>query len=129
MNRTCDPPKKLFVAFLGINQFDQVGLRFVLVGFITGTPKSSPKVVLWRSQESTLFVAILGINQFCWVGLRYVCWFHDRNTQRLTESCFYGEAGNRTCNPFSGFSGYKPVLPGWIKICVGFIMGTHKGSL
>ena len=42
-----------FVAFLGINQFRRVGLRFVLV-FITDIPKGSPKVVLWRSRESNL---------------------------------------------------------------------------
>ena len=29
---------------------------------------------------------------------------------------------------FCGFPGYKPVPPGWFKICVGFIMGTSKGS-
>ena len=46
-------PTPFFVAFLGINQFCRVGLRFVLV-FITGTPKGSPKVVLWRSRESNL---------------------------------------------------------------------------
>ena len=39
---------KLFVAFLGINQFRRVGLRFV------GTPKGYPKVVLWRSRGSNL---------------------------------------------------------------------------
>ena len=30
--------------------------------------------------------------------------------------------------PFCGFPGYKPVPPGWLKICVGFITGTPKGS-
>ena len=29
---------------------------------------------------------------------------------------------------FCGFPGYKPVPPGWFKVCVGFIMGTPKGS-
>ena len=29
---------------------------------------------------------------------------------------------------FCGFPGYKPVPPGWFKICVGFISGTPKGS-
>ena len=37
-------PYIFFVAFLDINQFHRVGLRFVLV-FITGTPKGSPEVV------------------------------------------------------------------------------------
>ena len=29
---------------------------------------------------------------------------------------------------FCGFPGYKPVLPDWFKICVGFITGTPKVS-
>ena len=29
---------------------------------------------------------------------------------------------------FCGFPGYKPVPPGWFKICVGFKTGTPKGS-
>ena len=92
------------------------------------------------------FVAFLGLNQFCWVGLRYVCWFHDGNTQRLTESGFMEKPGIESATPglqgialipyttaaevetFCGFPGYKPVLPGWFKICVGFITGTPKGS-
>ena len=40
------PWKKTFVAFL-------VGLR-KCVGFKSGTPKGSPRVFLWRSQESNL---------------------------------------------------------------------------
>ena len=45
--------KKLFVAVLGKNQFRLVGLRFVC-WFYAGTPKGSPKVILWRSRESNL---------------------------------------------------------------------------
>ena len=41
------------VAFLGINKYRRVGLR-LCVGFMSGTPKGSPKVVLWRSRESSL---------------------------------------------------------------------------
>ena len=58
----------------------------ICVGFITGTRKGSPKVVLWSSWESnftrhrfipyitaaSFFVAFLGLNQFCQVGLRFV---------------------------------------------------------
>ena len=29
---------------------------------------------------------------------------------------------------FCGFPGYKPVPPGWLNICVGFITGTPEGS-
>ena len=32
------------------------------------------------------------------------------------------------CTIFCGFPGYKPVPPGWFKICVCFITGTPKGS-
>ena len=28
-----------------------------------------------------------------------------------------------------GFPGYKPVPPGWFKICVGFITGTESGFM
>ena len=33
-----------------------------------------------------------------------------------------GPSGPLVC----GFPGYKPVLPGWFKICVDFITGTPK---
>ena len=36
--------------------------------------------------------------------------------------------GSQGKKPFGGFPGYKPVPPGWFKICVGFITGTPKGS-
>ena len=47
-----------------------------------------------------------------------------------------GPHPSRTCKTsllfaqknFCGFPGYKPVPPGWLKICVGFITGTPKGS-
>ena len=29
---------------------------------------------------------------------------------------------------FCGFPWYKPVPPGWFKICVGFMTGTPRGS-
>ena len=81
-------------------------------------------------------MAFLGINQFRWVGLRFVCWFYVGNTQRLTESVFMEKPGIEPATPglqviktFCGFPGYKPVLPGRFKICVGFITRTPKGSL
>ena len=53
---------------------------------------------------------------------------YDGNSRRLSQKWFYGEAGNRTCDPFlfCGFPGYKPVPPGWFKVCVGFITGTPR---
>ena len=73
-----------------------------------------------------------------------MCWFYDGNTQRLTESGFMEKPGIEPATPglqgialihytmvgfsFCGFPGYKPVPPGWFKICVGFITGTPKGS-
>ena len=93
-----------------------------------------------------IFLAFLGLNQFCQVCLRYVCWFHDGNTQRLTQSGFMEKPEIEPATPglqgialipyttaagvktFCGFPGYKPVLLGWFKICVGFITGAPKGS-
>ena len=70
-----------------------------------------------------LFVAFLGTNQFRWVGLRVVCWFNYENTQRVTESGFKEKPGIEGGDPWftrqkSSSPGYKPVLPGWFKICV-----------
>ena len=82
-----------------------------------------------------LFVAFLGINQFRQVDLRFVCWFHDGDTQRLSKSGFMEKPGIEPAIPglqgkktFCCFPGYKPVPPGWFKICVGFITGAPKGS-
>ena len=97
----------------------------------------------WFTRHSTyplhhggfFFVAFLGINRFCQAGLRYICWFHDGNTQRLTESGFMEKPGIKPATPglqgtaltttprrllFCGFPGYKPVQSGLFKICVGF---------
>ena len=91
---------------MGRNQYWAGRVYDLCVYYMTGTPEGSPKVVLCG---------------FLW---------------------FYGEAGNRTCDPwftrhsayplhhggfsygasqktFLGFPGYKPVPPGWFKICVG----------
>ena len=46
-----------------------------------------------------IFVAVLGINQFCWVGLRYICWFHNGNTLRLTDSGFMEKPGIEPATP------------------------------
>ena len=80
-------------------------------------------------------MAFLGINQFRQVDLRFVCWFHDGDTQRLSKSGFMEKPGIEPAIPglqgkktFCGFPGYKPVPPGWFKICVGFITGAPKGS-
>ena len=45
--------KKLFCGFPGYKPVLQ-GWFKICVCFITGTPKGSPKVVLWRSRESNL---------------------------------------------------------------------------
>ena len=52
-----------------------------------------------KLEKKNFFVAFLGINQFCRVGLRYVCWFHDGNTQRLTESGFMEKPGIEPATP------------------------------
>ena len=63
------------------------------------------KAFLWLS---------LGRNQYRREGLWFVCLLYDGSTQRLTESgfmwfyvFFYGEDGNRTCDPwFTRHSAY-----------------------
>ena len=56
-NRACDPwftrHKFITYTFLWLS-WDPPGWFKICVGFITGTPKGSPKVVLWRSRESNL---------------------------------------------------------------------------
>ena len=69
--------KKLFVAFLGRNQFCQVGLRF-LCWVYDGNPQRLTESGFMEKleiepatpglQDKKLFVAFLGINQFRWVG-------------------------------------------------------------
>ena len=61
----------------------------------------------------------------------------QKTGQRLkVSSDRLGEAGNRTCDPwftrhsfipytFCGFPGYKPVPPGWSKICVLVFLREH----
>ena len=72
-----------------------------------GNQTRDPWFTWHRFIPYTFFVAFLGINQFRLVGLRFVCWLYYGNIQRLTESCFYGEAGNRTCDPwFTRHSAY-----------------------
>ena len=136
------------MTFLGINQFDLLVLRFVC-WFITGILIGSPKVVLWRSQESNLpwftrhrFIpyttaALAQKMPVCGfpvykpvppVGLRFVCWFYVGNTQRLTESGFMEKQGIDPVTP--GLQGIRlsttpwrlrhTEKPGCFKIYVGF---------
>ena len=55
--------------------------------------------LIYTCTTELFFVASLGINQFCRVGLRYVCWFHDGNTQRLTDSGFMEKPGIEPATP------------------------------
>ena len=84
-------------------------------------------------------MGFLGINQFRRDGLRFVCWFHDGNTKRLTESGFMESQGIKPATPglqgiglsptpFCGFPWYKPVPPGWFKTCVGFYNGNTQSG-
>ena len=148
------PGYTFFVACLGINQFRRVGLRFVC-WFCYGNTQRLTKSGFMEKPgiepatlglqgialiHYTFFVAFLGINQFRRDWVKICVGILYGNTQRLTENCFYREAGNRTCDLwftrhsayplhlFCGVPGFKPVPPGWFKICVGFVSGTPKGS-
>ena len=62
------------------------------VYYMTGAPDGSPK---------TSFVAFPRVVTI--TGLRgfMICMlFYDENTRRLNQKWFYGEAGNRTCDPW-----------------------------
>ena len=84
----------------------------------------------------------MGRNQY-WAGRVYnlcVLLYMTGTPKGSTESGFMEKPGIEPATPdlqgialihyttFCGFPGYKPVPPGWFKICVGFIMGTPKGS-
>ena len=106
--------KKLFVAFLGINKFHWVGLRFVCWFYDWNTQRLTVSGFMKKPviepatsglhgiglSPTPFYVAFLGANQFRQVDLRFVCWFYYENTQRLTESCIYREARNKTCDPW-----------------------------
>ena len=70
--------------------------------------------ILWipalksRHKKKQLFVAFpLGSNQFRRDGLWCVCLLYDGSSRRLNRKWFYGEAGNRTCDPwFARHSAY-----------------------
>ena len=54
-------------------------------------------------------------------------------TEGSTESCFYGEAGNRTCNPwfttFCGFPWVETSTAGRVyDLCVYYMTGAPEGS-
>ena len=90
----------------------------------------------------------MGRNQY-WAGRVYdLCVYSMTGTSEgSTENGFMEKPGIEPATPglqgialihyttgvfpsktFCGFPGCKPVLPGWFKICVGFITGTPKGS-
>ena len=52
-----------------------------------------------RRLTETFFVAFLGINQFRRVGLKFMLVL-CREHPKAHRKWFYGEAGNRTCDPW-----------------------------
>ena len=70
-------PATLFCGFPGYKPVPP-GWFKVCVGFITGTPKGSPKVVLWRSRESNLRPLVYPLHQCLWsmspnIIEKYIC--------------------------------------------------------
>ena len=130
------------MAFLGINQFSWVGLRFACwfndgnshklteksfmekpgiepatpglqdIG-LSPTPRQLPR-------QKILFMAFLGINQFRLVGLRFVCGFYNGNSQRLTESGFMEKPGIEYATPGLQGIGLSPSPRWFLKIVCGF---------
>ena len=108
------------MAFLGINQFRRVGLRFVCwfydgnshkltekgfmekPGIEPATPGLQdiglPPTPRWLPRHKKKFVAFLGINHFFLVGLSFACWFYEGNTKRLTERGFMEKPGIEPAN-------------------------------
>ena len=86
-------------------------------GYDVGVPRSQVRTRHIQHSRHTQFYAptlasknflwlSLGRNQYRREGLWFVCLLYDGSTRRLTESgfmwflWFYGEAGNRTCDPW-----------------------------
>ena len=126
--------------FLGSNQYWAERVYGSCVYFMTEAPKGStksgsgeagnrvcgPLFTRHSANSLHLFVAFLGRSQIRQIW--FVCWLYDGNTPRLTECGFMEKLrikhllGKTT---FSGFPGYKPVLPGWFKICVLVLWRKH----
>ena len=71
-------------------------------GIEPATPGLQGIALIHYTKIKKLFVAklaFLALNQFRRVGLRFVCWFYDRNNQRLTESGFMEKPGIEPATP------------------------------
>ena len=99
----------------------------------------------WDSQ--IFFSGYSGYKPVCQVCLIFVCWFYDLNTHRLTKSAFMEKPEREPVTPglqdiglstsprrldswnskknFFCLSWYKPVLPGWFKMCVLVLLWEH----
>ena len=97
-NRTRDPwfTRQIFVAFLGINQFHWVDLRFVYWFYVGNTQRLTESGSMEKEKRGIepatpglqgIFVAFLGIKQNSRAGLD-LCWFYVGNTLLLTKSGF-----------------------------------------
>ena len=74
----------------------------------------------------------MGRNQY-WAGRVYdLCVYYMTGTpEGSTESGFMEKPGIEPATPglqgtFFCFPGYKPVPPGWFKICVGYYENTQR---
>ena len=93
--------------FLGCISTGRVGLCFYWF-FVQELLEAPPAMVLvlkrLRRRGKNFLWLSLGSNQYRREGLWFVCLLYDGSTRRLAESgfmvFFYGEAGNRTCDPW-----------------------------
>ena len=131
---------KLFAAFLGINQFRRVGLRFVRWFYCGNTQWLTESSFMEKPEIEPatsglqdiglsptlrrlliLFAAFLGINQFRRVGLRFVRWFYCGNTQWLTESSFMEKPGIEPATSGLQDIGLSPTLRRLLKLFAAFL--------
>ena len=145
---------------MGRNQYWAGRVYDLCVYYMTGTPEGSTESGFMEKpgfepatpglQKNFLWLS-LGRNQYRREGLWFVCLLYDESTRRLTESgfmwfyVFYGEAGNRTCDPwftrhsayplhhggfsknfFMAFLGINQFRRVGLKICVGFYNGNTQ---
>ena len=141
-NQTCDPwftrhrfipytmvgPKNFMWLFHGSSQYWARRIYGSCLYFMTGAPEGSPKMALWRSQESNIYhgarkktfcgfprnkPVLPGWFNMCVLALR-------REHPKAQRKRFYGEARNRTWDPWFTRHMFIPYTTVLLKTFCGF---------